>query len=577
MSFRTRPVLDRKHRPRWQDELRTQQLTIVGFAVAIGVAIGIFGAAAWYGYWDAHLRPIASVEGESFLRSDLTTREQILAAEGIATIAELQGQLAGSARDQFIQQQVQALSEQLNNVTSDAVTSLVDGAVLASRTEDLGISVTEAEVDEAEASRKSLPERLWINLILIDPLPEDADPEAEPTEEQIAAATEEAEAALARVEGGEDFGAVALDVSDDPSAEFAGSIGWIAADDPAYAEYFELLDDADPGDIVGPVEVEGGVALLHLAQRREAQDDALSELLHSQGVTDEDYREYAREFAVAEAYQEEFDTEVLVSPAEQRRVAQIVIAPVSGTAVPQERARHVLVQPDPELEDQAEATEEQWAAALAEATEVAELVADPDADWAEIAEEHSDDPGSATRGGDLGWYDPEEPPFVEPFSLALANLDIGDISEPVRTDFGYHIIQKTAERESPEAQITDILERLEADPDSFAEIAELESDDRATAVEGGELGWVARWQLSRALEEAVFAIEAVGDISDPVDGGTSGTTIYQLLEESESREIEEERLTEIQATGFQRWLDEVVRDPVDTWIDPQFAPPTTGV
>ena len=149
-----------------------------------------------------------------------------------------------------------------------------------------------------------------------------------------------------------------------------------------------------------------------------------------------------------------------------------MIAPVSGTAVPQERARHVLVQPDPELEDQAEATEEQWAAALAEATEVAELVADPDADWAEIAEEHSDDPGSATRGGDLGWYDPEEPPFVAEFNAALADLEVGEISEPVRTDFGYHVIQKTAERESPEAQITNILERLEADPDSFAEIAE---------------------------------------------------------------------------------------------------------
>ena len=165
---------------------------------------------------------------------------------------------------------------------------------------------------------------------------------------------------------------------------------------------------------------------------------------------------------------------------------------------------------------------------------------------------------------------------MESFNEGLASLEVGDIGEPVRTDFGYHVIQKTAERESPDAQIADILERLEADPDSFAEIADLESDDRATAVDGGELGWVAHWQLSRALEEAVFAIEAVGGIGEPVEDA-AGTTIYQLLEESESRDIEEERLAEIQATGFQRWLDEVVRDSVDTWIDPQFAPPTTGV
>ena len=189
-------------------------------------------------------------------------------------------------------------------------------------------------------------------------------------------------------------------------------------------------------------------------------------------MSDEEYREYAREFAVAEAYREHFETEVVVTPAEQRRVAQIVIAPVTGTPVPQERARHVLVQPDPELEDQAEATDEQWAAALAEANEVAELVAAPDADWDAIAEEHSDDPGSAARGGDLGWYDPAEPPFVEEFTAALADLEVGEISEPVRTEFGYHVIQKTGERESPQAQAADIVERLEADPDAFAEIAE---------------------------------------------------------------------------------------------------------
>ena len=47
MSFRNRPVLDRKHRPRWQDELRTQRLIVAGFAIAIALALGIFGATAW--------------------------------------------------------------------------------------------------------------------------------------------------------------------------------------------------------------------------------------------------------------------------------------------------------------------------------------------------------------------------------------------------------------------------------------------------------------------------------------------------------------------------------------------------
>src|SRR5690606_38922137 len=120
---------------------------------------------------------------------------------------------------------------------------------------------------------------------------------------------------------------------------------------------------------------------------------------------------------------------------------------------------------------QAEATEEQWEAALAEAEEVAEQLRADDADWFAIAEEHSDDTGSASRGGDLGWHDPAASPYVEEFTAALEELEVGEISDPVRTDFGYHVIQKTAERESPEAQAAALVEELRADPDSFAEVA----------------------------------------------------------------------------------------------------------
>ena len=96
MTIRSRPVLDRKHRPRWQDELRTQQLTVVGFAVAIAVAIGIFGAAAWNGYWESHSRPGGAVDGTRLRPSDLDVRETILTAELVAQIAELQAQLTAA-------------------------------------------------------------------------------------------------------------------------------------------------------------------------------------------------------------------------------------------------------------------------------------------------------------------------------------------------------------------------------------------------------------------------------------------------------------------------------------------------
>ena len=132
------------------------------------------------------------------------------------------------------------------------------------------------------------------------------------------------------------------------------------------------------------------------------------------------------------------------------------------------------------------------------------------------------------------------------------------------------MIQKTDERESPQAQAEEIHAQLEADPDAFGELAMQQSEDTATAENGGELGWVAHYELSRAQEEAVFGLAEVGDVSDVIDGGETGIVIYRLLEISESEEIPEERLDQIRANGFERWLDEVVRNGVETWIDPQF-------
>lgn len=575
MTIRSRPVLDRKHRPRWQDELRTQQLTVIGFAVAIAIALGIFGAAAWNGYWEAHLRPVAAVAETTFTRGDLAVREEIVTAETISEITELQSQMGGP-RDQVLQQQIDSLSMRLNSIPTTATQSLVDGAVLTEQADDFGVAVDGEAVDAEIAERFRRPERVAAQLILVDPLPEDAEADAEPTEEELAAAREEAEEARDRVEGGAVFATVATELSDDFTAGSGGVLGWFEEDDAAYAEYFDALADAEVGDVVGPVETERGFAVLELLDRREATTEGgLGDLLESQGVADAAYRDYVREELLVEAFETYFVDEVVTESAAQRRVAEIVIQPVEGEVVPQERARHVLVQPDPEAESQADATDEQWDAALEEAREVQELVSDPDADWFTIAEEYSDDTGSGSRGGDLGWSDPANSPYVTEFGAALAALEVGEVSDPIRTEFGYHVIQKTGERESPQAQAAELVEELRAEPDSFAEIARRVSE-ADTAAEGGELGWVAPYQLDPMLEDAVFGLTEVGQISDPIEDESGAITIYQLLEISEGRAIEEDRLDEILTAGFERWLDDEVRAPVETWIDPQFASTTAA-
>lgn len=578
MSFRSRPVLDRRHRPRWQDELRTQQLTIVGFAVAIAVALGIFGAAAWNGYWEAHFRPVASIAGTTYDRSDLQARERILVAEASATVSDLQAQLGGP-RDQIIQQQIDEISLQLSSLDTSAAESLVESAVLSAQADEFGLDVSDDELEAGLAERFRVEELVRAQLILVDALPEDAAADDEPTDAQRETARDEAQEALERLEDGEDFGEVAADVSDDFTAASGGLIGWFGMDDTAYGDYFEPLADAEEGDRVGPVETDGGYAVLEMLGRRDATTESpLGELLERQGVDDQSYRAYIRGSLLVDAFRDHFADEVVGSETEQRRVAQIFIAtPAAAAAVPQERARHVLVNPLPEDAAQdAEATDEQWAAALDEAEEVHQELSADDADWFTIAEERSDDPGSGARGGDLGWYDPTASPFVPEFTEALEALEVGELSDPVRSDFGYHVIQKTGERASPQAQATELVEELRADPDTFAEVATRVSEDYATAEEGGELGWVAPYQLSEPLEDVVFGLTEVGEISEPHDAGAEGITIYQLLELNEGRELDEEQLQGIRSSGFERWLEQEVRAPVETWVDPQFASSTAA-
>lgn len=62
------------------------------------------------------------------------------------------------------------------------------------------------------------------------------------------------------------------------------------------------------------------------------------------------------------------------------------------------------------------------------------------ANFADMARRHSSDPGSASRGGDLGAFPREE--MVKPFSDAVAALRPGEISGPVETQYGYHIVQR---------------------------------------------------------------------------------------------------------------------------------------
>ena len=100
-------------------------------------------------------------------------------------------------------------------------------------------------------------------------------------------------------------------------------------------------------------------------------------------------------------------------------------------------ARHILIEPSIILSENK---------AKKILTEFLEQIKSGEKEFADLAKEHSEDPGSALKGGELGWANPEI--YAPKFKETLANLEKGEISQPFRSQFGWHIVQLQDERTS---------------------------------------------------------------------------------------------------------------------------------
>ena len=157
-------------------------------------------------------------------------------------------------------------------------------------------------------------------------------------------------------------------------------------------------------------------------------------------------------------------------------------------------------------------------------------------DFAALAREYSDGPSGPT-GGDLGVW--TQGRMVPEFDQAILAMDIGDVSDPVETGFGYHIIMRkkvekvsarhilvmhvdsmrkpaeiTRTKEEALVRINEVKQKIDAGSD-FAAMAR-EYSDGPTGPNGGDLGSFGRGRMHPAFEEAAFGLE-VGGVSGPVE------------------------------------------------------------
>jgi peptidyl-prolyl cis-trans isomerase C len=167
---------------------------------------------------------------------------------------------------------------------------------------------------------------------------------------------------------------------------------------------------------------------------------AFEESVKEQGVTLEQLPVLVRDNLLAERLRAEVVADVQPSEEELRANYRENIEDHRET-----RAQHILV------DSQRQAAEIAARLRAAPRTNAAKL-------FAALAREFSTDRANAKKGGDLGFFSVGQ--FVKPFEDAAAALDVGQISNPVETEFGWHIIRVTDRRNKP---FDDVREQIAED------------------------------------------------------------------------------------------------------------------
>ncbi|WJW74494.1 SurA N-terminal domain-containing protein [Thiohalobacter sp. IOR34] len=244
--------------------------------------------------------------------------------------------------------------------------------------------------------------------------------------------------------------------------------------------------------------------------------------------------------------------------AELRELYQAEVAKFSADE--QRRARHILIQVAKD------APEEVVQAARSKAEKLVSQLREG-ADFAELAKANSDDPGSAAQGGDLGFFG--KGAMVPEFEAAVFAQEKGQISDPVRSDFGFHIIEVTDIRKPEPPSFDSLREQLIRDAtrgeleDLFYEQldtlanASFETPDslqpaaEATGLPLKETGWISRQggegiAADPRVVEAAFNEDVLeqGNNSKVIELGPNHAVVLRVAERKPPRQLPLEAVRE---------------------------------
>ena len=247
----------------------------------------------------------------------------------------------------------------------------------------------------------------------------------------------------------------------------------------------------------------------------------------------------------------------ITQPSAERRVSEIYIpAPGPDLAPDAIKVRHILYSPNDDAQNASNvaADDPAWEVARQKALAAYVRVKQDPALFDSIARAESDEAsaqGATGTGGKLPYFgtgSSVDQDFLN--AIIKPGLKEGDILEPVKSAFGWHVIQ-VMYRPTDDARMAKLKQEADAGSD-FAILARDESY-APTAGTGGDMGWVVKGQLDDKLTAAIWATP-IGKVSDVVKVDNDGLYLFKVSAE-EVRAPEGRQLDNLKQTAFSKWYD----------------------
>jgi parvulin-like peptidyl-prolyl isomerase len=606
MTFRARPTtkpVPKRRAP--HDDSRRNLYMNLGFGAVVVLAVLLFAGAAFAGWYSDHFATLATVNGEKITRDQVAQRVKIETVR----LTKWQDQItAKSKAGRMPASQAQTLISYVDslksNIESAALSYEEDSILIRQLADKRGITITDADIAAQLTKDATAVESRHTFVITIKP--EVSTGASSATDAQKQAAHDKAQKLLDGLRSGTSWEDTVKASGDTTAATGNGDLYFIdkggTTPDTALVDAIFALTANGYTDVI-----EGSDGAYRIGRMTEIAaatvDTGYEQSLRDAGVDMGTYKQFDRSLVAHDKIEAQLLAEVVDNASEQRKAVKILLDANSGEAAAPGSilAKQIVYAPgdNPTTAKDLKADDPAWATAKKDADDAYAKLKAATARFVDLVAS-SDDATSKAQNGSLGFVTKDGGTLDAGVTAAIfaTGVTSGQLLEPVKAADGYHVIQvvwagsaaapaasaSPAAGASPAASTSPAASPDATDPVTAyvasvaaqaakpgADLARIAADYSidSSAATGGDIGWVAKYQLALDEQNAIFGT-AKGAASVPAatvgaDGYTTFDQFY-VVTDIQTRKPDPAQERTLRSDAFSNWYSAIKADPLQADI-----------